>query len=118
MPACHLFPEHDDSHALDPSYESTQPNHNPANAQTFKKLQKTVGVGLVVPVGEDHIFDAAMNSKFCKLTPSVHTFGVLPKEEIFDERLTAEAAPVHERLAVPFIVPAKRPGPGSSKLGA
>ena len=63
------FPEPSACHALDPTYEPTDPNHNPQKVQIFKNLQKMQGVGLVVPVGEDHMYDAAMNSKSCQLTP-------------------------------------------------
>ena len=35
----------------------------------FKNLQKLESVGLVCPVGEEHMYYAAMNSKSCKLTP-------------------------------------------------
>jgi uncharacterized caspase-like protein len=39
------------------------------NTKKFKLLQKLVSIGLVVPVGEDHMYFAAMNEKSCKLTP-------------------------------------------------
>ena len=62
------FPAPDGEHALDPSYEFDEPNHNPANVRIFKDLQKMEGVGLVVPVGEEHMYYAAKNSKSCRLT--------------------------------------------------
>ena len=55
-------------HALDPTYEDTEEGHNPDNVTIFKDLQKLEGVGLVVPVDEEHMYFAAMNSKSCKLT--------------------------------------------------
>lgn len=54
--------------ALDPSFEDTEPGHNPDNVKIFKDLQKFVSKGLVVPVGEEHMYYAAMNSTSCKLT--------------------------------------------------
>ena len=36
--------------------------------QTFATLQKLVKLNLVVPVDEDHMYYAAMNSKSCRLT--------------------------------------------------
>lgn len=65
---CSLFPTAYEEHPLDPSYEDTEPNHDPDKAKIFKELQKMEGVGLVVPVGEQHMYYAAMNSKSCKLT--------------------------------------------------
>ncbi len=41
---------------------------NPDNIKKFKELQKMEGVGLVKPVGEEHMYFAAINSKSCKLT--------------------------------------------------
>ena len=62
------FPTPQDERALDPSYEYTYKGHNPDNVEIFKDLQKMEGVGLVVPVDEEHMYFAAMNSKSCKLT--------------------------------------------------
>ena len=38
------------------------------NIRVFSDLQKLEGIGLVVPVGEEHMYFAAMNSKSCALT--------------------------------------------------
>ena len=62
------FPAPDVEHNLDPTYEFDEPNHNPENVRVFKDLQKMEGVGLVVPVGEEHMYYAAMHSKSCRLT--------------------------------------------------
>ena len=62
------FPSPQDEHALNPSYEDTEEMHDPDKVKVFKDLQKMEGVGLVVPVGEEHMYYAAMNSKSCKLT--------------------------------------------------
>jgi len=53
---------------LDPSYEFTAPEANPDHIIILKNLQKMVSGGLVKPVGEEHMYFAAMNSKSCKLT--------------------------------------------------
>ena len=62
------FPNPQDEHKLDPSYEYTEKEHDPKNVKVFKDLQKMEGVGLVVPVGEEHMYYAAMNSTACRLT--------------------------------------------------
>ncbi len=65
--------------SLDPSFEFTnsideqhvviEPYANPDNVRLFKILQKLESVDLVKPVGENHMYFAAMHSKACKLTP-------------------------------------------------
>jgi hypothetical protein len=65
---CIHFPTAYEEHQLDPSYEDTEPNHDPEKARIFKELQKMERVGLVVSVSEEHMYYAAMNSKSCKLT--------------------------------------------------
>ena len=63
------FPLSDYSFPLDPSFEpDAQPAH-PENEEIFSHLQKFRAARLVVPVGEEHLYYAAMNSKSCKLTP-------------------------------------------------
>lgn len=62
------FPTPYAEHALDPTYEDDEPDHDPKKAQVFKDLQKMEGVGLVIPVGEEHMYHAAINSKSCQLT--------------------------------------------------
>ncbi len=54
---------------LDPSFEPDAEPRHPSNEQTFSYLQKYRAARLVVPVGEEHLYYAAMNSKSCKLTP-------------------------------------------------
>lgn len=59
---------------LDPSFEPQPPapNHgiapNPDNNRKFAILQKLNRLNLVKPVGEDHMYFAAMNSMPCRLT--------------------------------------------------
>lgn len=75
---CNYFVDQDIEFPLDPSFEPTnsptdthmviEPYANPKNTQIFSDLQKLEGIGLVVPVGEEHMYFAAMNSKACVLT--------------------------------------------------
>lgn len=65
---------------LDPSYEDTTDNPNPSNVEVFKNLQKFVSKGLVVPVGEEHMYYAALNSKSCKLTALGYQYWRLASE--------------------------------------
>lgn len=73
------FPAPETEHQLAPSYEYT---NDPAKKLTyatpyatenhvaiFKALQKMHSVGLVEPVGEEHLYWAAMKEKTCRLTP-------------------------------------------------
>jgi hypothetical protein len=55
--------------------------HDPDKAKVFKDLQKMEGVGLVVPVGEEQMYDAAMNSKSCRLTALGAQYWRLAKEK-------------------------------------
>jgi len=75
------FPSPQEEHALDPSYEDTVEGHDPGKAEVLKDLQKMEGVGLVVPVGEEHMYYAAMNSKSCRLTALGAQYWRLAKEK-------------------------------------
>jgi caspase domain-containing protein len=70
-----------DEHKLDPSYEFTDPAADPLKVAIFKDLQKFNSVGLVVPVGEEHMYFAAMNSKSCRLTALGFQYWRLVKEK-------------------------------------
>lgn len=63
-----LFPKKGQEFKLDPSYEPDSSNPIDVNVEQFKILQKYNRINLVVPVGEQHMYYAAMNSKSCKLT--------------------------------------------------
>jgi Caspase domain len=69
-----LFKSPGDEFPLDPSFEPQPPapNHgiapDPDNNRRFATLQKLNRLNLVKPVGEDHMYFAAMNSKSCRLT--------------------------------------------------
>lgn len=75
---------------LDPSYEFTndesieheviEPFADDEHVRVFKILQKLEGVGLVKPVGEEHMYFAAMKSKSCMLTPLGQYYWQLLKE--------------------------------------
>lgn len=66
-----------DNFPLDPSYEPDRnniPEHlrslpvNDEHTRIFKELQACNRFGLVVPVDAEHMYDAAINSKACRLT--------------------------------------------------
>jgi hypothetical protein len=76
------FPNPQDEYVLDPSYEFTEKAANPANVEILKDLQKFVSVGLVVPVGEEHMYFAAINSKSCRLTALGYQYWRLVKEKL------------------------------------
>lgn len=69
-----LFPTASAEFALNPSFEPQPPapNHgiapDPEHNRQFAILQKLNRLNLVKPVGEDHMYFAAMNSKSCRLT--------------------------------------------------
>ncbi len=63
------FPSPEQEFSLDPTYEYTNTDVADRNhVEIFKNLQRYERVGLVVPIGEEHMFWAAQNSKGCKLT--------------------------------------------------
>lgn len=65
---------------LDPSYEFTDDSAIEEHVEIFKNLQEFESVGLVVPVGEEHMYFAAMNSKSCRLTALGYQYWRLVKE--------------------------------------
>jgi len=62
------FQKSKDEHKLDPSYEHEHVSVDKVKSLIFKDLQQLEGVGLVVPVDEEHMYYAAINSKACRLT--------------------------------------------------
>ncbi|EZP49954.1 caspase family protein [Sphingomonas sp. RIT328] len=70
------FPERASVFALDPSYEEDRTNApqlahvpvDPDHVRIFKELQKCNRHGLVVPVDEEFMYYAAINSTGCRLT--------------------------------------------------
>ena len=63
-----LFPFAFEEYALNPSFEPTVEPRNAENERLFALLQKGRASKLVEPVGEDHLYFAAMNSGSCRLT--------------------------------------------------
>ncbi|HHX61979.1 MAG TPA: caspase family protein [Epulopiscium sp.] len=85
------FPTPTEEYRLDPSYEDTnaeviehkviQPYADVNNVGVFKDLQKLESIGLIKPVGEEHMYFAAMNSKSCRLTALGYHYWRLVKEK-------------------------------------
>jgi hypothetical protein len=72
-----LFPDEAGELRLDPSFEPARDNvppeiaaipPDPENVRVFKGLQACNRNGLVVPVGTEHMYYAAIESKSCRLT--------------------------------------------------
>lgn len=78
-----LFKDPGSEYQLDPSYEPDSDNPDENNTETFSILQKYNRVNLVVPVGEEHMYYAAMNSKSCKLTAlGIHYWNLVNNKRI------------------------------------
>jgi uncharacterized caspase-like protein len=67
-------------HKLNPSYEDTEDSAIKDNVEIFKNLQKFQSVGLVVPVDEEFMYYAALNSKSCRLTALGYQYWRLANE--------------------------------------
>jgi uncharacterized caspase-like protein len=65
-----LFPLPAEDRQLDPSYEPTSSQATAANIAIFGQLQALHRLHLVMPVDAAHMYDAAVNSTACRLTPS------------------------------------------------
>ncbi len=64
-----LFPDPDYEFPLDPSYEPEAEPRHVEHEQTFSTLQKYRAAKLLEPVGEEHMYFAAMHNTGCQLTP-------------------------------------------------
>ena len=62
------FPSPNHQYPLDSSYEPDAEPHDPAHEEVFGHLQDMRAARLVEPMGEKHMYFAAINSKSCKLT--------------------------------------------------
>lgn len=62
------FPTPNDEYDLSPAHEDTSDSPDITKVAVFKDLQRMERVGLIVPVGEEYMYYAAMNSKSCRLT--------------------------------------------------
>lgn len=87
------FRSPESEYRLDPSYECTnceakvprviEPIADESHIPILKDLQKMERVGLVVPVGVEHMYDAAMGSRSCRLTPlGQHIWNLVCKQRI------------------------------------
>lgn len=76
------FPNKFDEFRLNPSFEPDSENPNDDNNRVFSILQKYNRVNLLVPVDEEHMYYAAMNSKSCKLTVLGEHYWELVKKEM------------------------------------
>jgi Caspase domain len=76
-----LFPLPAEDFPLDPSYEPTSPTSSPGNTAMFGDLQALSRVHLVLPVGTQHMYDAAQQSKACRLTPSGRYYWRLARDK-------------------------------------
>jgi hypothetical protein len=74
------FPTPDCELPLDPSYEPDTAPQNEKNERTFAHLQKLRDARLLIPVGEKHLYYAAVNSKACKLTTLGQFYWQLAKQ--------------------------------------
>lgn len=75
-----LFPLPAEEMPLDPSFEHTSPTAVPAHAAIFGELQSLCQHHLVEPcAGASHMYDAAMQSKACRLTPTGRYYWRLAK---------------------------------------
>ena len=62
------FPDAQYEFPLDPSFEPDAEPHDAEREQIFGQLQQCRAAKLIEPVGEEHMYFAAMNSTACRLT--------------------------------------------------
>ena len=65
---------------LDPSFDPDTEPLDAENKKIFGHLQKLRAVGLVIPIGAEHMYHAAMQNKSCRLTPLGRFYWKLAKE--------------------------------------
>jgi hypothetical protein len=75
-----LFPVPAEDLPLAPEYERSYEKKDEAKCKLLDKLQALNRVHLVVPVGASHMYDAAMQSKACRLTASGRYYWRLAKD--------------------------------------
>lgn len=76
-----LFPLPAEDFPLSPEYEETYPDKDEAKTKVFSKLQILNRVHLVVPIHTKHMYDAAMQSKGCRLTAAGRYYWRLAKND-------------------------------------
>lgn len=74
-----MFPVPAEDLFLSPEFEPSSGSGEPAKTEIFRKLQALARVHLVVPVDVAHMYDAAMQSKACRLTASGRYYWRLAK---------------------------------------
>lgn len=74
-----LFPVPAEDLPLSPEFEGTSKACDQAKQDVFCKLQRLNRVHMVVPVGAQHMYDAAMQSKSCRLTAAGRYYWRLAK---------------------------------------
>jgi hypothetical protein len=74
-----LFPVPAEDIPLSPQHETSCETKDDAKNKVFCKLQDLNRVHLVVPVGASHMYDAAMQSKACRLTAAGRYYWRLAK---------------------------------------
>lgn len=62
------FPLPAENYPLSPDYEPTEKVYDPNKGKIFRDLITLRHAGLVEPIGEEHMYFAAINSKACALT--------------------------------------------------
>lgn len=78
-----LFDDPGREYMLDDTYEPDSANPNAENVKKFGVLQKYNRVNLVIPVGAEHMYYAAMENKSCKLTPlGIHYWNLVKNNRI------------------------------------
>jgi hypothetical protein len=77
---CEHFLAADHLFALDPSYEPDAEPRDPVHERAFATLQKYRAAKLLVPVGAEHMYFAALESKACRLTPLGRHYWQLAKD--------------------------------------
>ncbi|WP_372523086.1 caspase domain-containing protein [Sulfuricaulis sp.] len=75
-----LFPLPAEDFPLSPEYEETHPDKEESKTKIFFKLQNLSRVHLVVPVKAKHMYDAAVQSKACRLTAAGRYYWRLAKD--------------------------------------
>jgi uncharacterized caspase-like protein len=75
-----LFPVPAEDLSLSPAFEPKCEDKEVLKTEIFCKLQALNRVHLVVPVGAEHMYDAAMKSKACRLTASGRYYWRLAKD--------------------------------------
>jgi hypothetical protein len=75
-----LFPLPAEDLTLDPTFEPESPSPDPNKIAVFRKLQLLNRVHLVTPIDVSHMYDAAMKSKGCRLTPTGRYYWRLAKD--------------------------------------